>query len=936
VSGVLGLGTRADPGNTLVGRATERAAIKRLLRAAEAGRSGALVLAGPAGIGKSALVRDAIDAAPGFRVLRVAGVESEMAFGYAGLHQLVNPILDWTRELPEPQRAALDAALGRRRHGAIDLFLVGLAALNLVAAAARAQPVLVVVDDAQWLDAESVTALSFVARRLHAERVAMLVATRESIGEGSDTRLHGLHRLDLVGLPPSEALELLARTATAPVDPSVADRIVAATEGNPLALVDLPAALTVGQLRGVEPLSDPLPIGDRLSVLFAMRVEALDAAARTVLLLAAAEREGDPVLVRRAAEALDEVPWAAAVANAEASGLVTFAPRVEFRHPLVRSAVYYSAAPADRRRAHAALADALDADADIDRRAWHLGAAAAGPDERVARLLEASAERARQRGGSATAAAYLRLAAELTPDREPAAERLLEAARAELTAGRGTQARGMLDRARANALNPLHDTGAVWTEALIHLVAGNVREPAALLASALPRIGDNDSELAIGACVAADAIALAGGHLVEPSTRSELAAGAIAVADRCDVTDSITELINGLAARLIGQRGTSTRTLHRAVASATADPRRLQSIAGRHIHVVYFDTILAAADVLDDRAWDELVHAWAQLSRATGALAALPLALSWRSWLEVLQGRFGSARSHLAEIEDVVSLTGWRGLLGSPVPAQVLRDAWLGDEDAARSGARRMMQDAHERGQGIGIDHAYGALTILELGAGRYGDALRAARRICEHDSVGVATPALADVVEAAVRSDECDLAIQALERLSERATVSATPWTNGILARARAVGASGGEADELFRSALDELSRTTIATEIARTQLLYGEWLRRARRRKDAREPLHDALDFFEAVGASSFAARARAELTATGEHVRTRSTPVDVLTPQEAQIARLAAAGEKNHEIAAQLFITTSTVEYHLRKTFVKLGVSSRTQLAHLDLPA
>jgi DNA-binding CsgD family transcriptional regulator len=882
------------------------------------------------------LVQDAIDAAPGFRVLRVAGVESEMAFGYAGLHQLVHPILDSTRELPEPQHSALDAALGRTRHGVIDLYLVGLAALNLIAAAARAQPVLVVVDDAQWLDAESVTALSFVARRLHAEPVAMLVATRESNGRGSETRLDGLHRLDLVGLPPPEALELLARTATAPVDPSVARRIVAATEGNPLALVDLPPTLTVEQLRGVEPLPDPLPIGDRLGGLFARRVEALDDAARTVLLLAAAEREGDPVLVRRAAEALGEMPWAAAVANAEASGLVTFTPCVEFRHPLVRSAVYYSAASADRRRAHAALAEALDADVDIDRRAWHLGLAAAGPDERVARLLEASSERARQRGGSATAAAYLRRAAELTPDRERAAERLLEAARAELVAGRGPQAREMLDRARANGLNPLHDAGAAWTEALIHLVAGELRQPAELLAAALPRIGDGDPELAVGACVAADAVALAGGHLIEPSIRREIAAGTMAAAEHCDGTDLITELIGGVAARLSGERATAMQALHEAVASAAEDPQRLPSVAGRHIHVVYFDTILAAADVLDDRAWDDLGRAWAQLARATGALAALPLALSWHSWLEVLQGRLGSARSHFTEIEDVVSFTGWRGLLGSPVPAQVLRDAWLGDEEAARSGARRMMQDAHERGQGIGIDHAYAALTVLELGAGRYGDALRAARRICEHDSAGVVTPALADVVEAAVRSGERDLAIEALERLSERATVSATPWASGMLARARAVAASGGEADELFRSALDELSRTTIATEIARTQLLYGEWLRRARRRRDAREPLHDALDFFEVVGASSFAARARAELTATGEHVRTRSTPVDVLTPQEAQIARLAAAGEKNHEIAAQLYITTSTVEYHLRKTFVKLGVSSRTQLAHLDLPA
>ncbi len=933
MSGVLG--TSAYAGNTLVGRETERATIERLLSEAEQGHSGTLVLAGPPGIGKSALLQDSVEAAPRFRVLRVTGVESEMAFGHAGLHQLVHPILDWTRELSEPQRAALDTALGRRRNGGVDPFLVGLAALNLLAAAARAQPVLVVVDDAQWVDEESVTALSFVARRLHAEPVAMLVATRESTGEGNGTGLHGLRRLDLAGLSVAEALELLARTAAAPVDPSVASRIVAATEGNPLALVDLTAALTVEQFRGVETLPDPLPIGERLSGLFATRAEALDADARTVLLLAAAEGQGDPVLVRRAAEALGEVPWATAVARAETSGLVTFVPSVEFRHPLVRSAVYYSAAPADRRRAHAALADALEADADIDRRAWHLGAAAAGPDEHVARLLEASAERARRRGGSATAAAFLQRAAELTPDRARAAERLLEAARGELIAGRGPQAREMLDRARASGLNPQHDADAAWTEALIHLVAGELREPAALLAGALGRIGDGDPELATGACVAADAIALAAGHLIEPSTRREIAVGTTAAAEHCAVSESITQLIGGVAARLSGRRDTSMRTLQEAVASAAGDPQRLQSVAGRHIHVVYFDLVLAAADLLDDRAWDDLTHAWAQLSRATGALAALPHALSWRSWLEVLQGRLGSALSHLAELEDVVSLTGWRGVVGSPAPAQVLRDAWHGNDDATRSGARRMMQDAHERGQGIGIDHAYAALSVLELGAGRYRDALRAARRICEHDSVGIATLALADLVESATRSGERDLAIDALERLSGRATVSATPWANGMLARARAVVASGDQADGLFRSAIDELSRTTIATEVARTQLLYGEFLRRARRRKDARESLHDALDFFETVGASGFAARARAELTATGEHVRTRSAPVDVLTPQEAQIARLAAAGEKNHEIAAQLYITTSTVEYHLRKTFVKLGVSSRTQLAHVDLP-
>jgi DNA-binding NarL/FixJ family response regulator len=350
---------------------------------------------------------------------------------------------------------------------------------------------------------------------------------------------------------------------------------------------------------------------------------------------------------------------------------------------------------------------------------------------------------------------------------------------------------------------------------------------------------------------------------------------------------------------------------------------------------VYFDAVLAAAEVLDERAWEELSHAWVQLARRIGALAALPHGLSFGSWLEVLQGRLGSAASHVAEIEDIVSVTGSRGLLGSPAPAEVLRAAWQGNEDATRAGARRMMRDAHERGQGIGVDHAYAALTVLELGAGQYDAGLRAARRVYDHDSLVLGTLALPDLVEAAARCGETDTAERALERLSERASASGTPWAKGLLARAQALVATGDEADQHFRASLEALSRSTIATDTARTQLLYGEWLRRARRRKEAREPLHEALEFFESIGAAGFAARTRAELAATGEHVRSRSAPATVLTPQEAQIARLAASGERNHEIAAQLYITTSTVEYHLRKVFVKLGVSSRTQLAHVELP-
>jgi DNA-binding NarL/FixJ family response regulator len=933
MSGVRDAENATSEMGALVGRARECATIGELVNAAGRGQSGVLVLAGPPGIGKSSLVRHAAESAPGFRVLRVTGVGSEMAFDYAGVHQLVRPILELSGELPEPQRLALDAALGRTPRDALDPFLVGLAVLSLVAEAARAEPVLIVVDDAQWLDDESVTVLSFVGRRLLAERVAMLVTISDTTGPpaGFET----FSRLDLVGLPAEQARELFTQAAASPVDMSVGDVVVAAAQGNPLALVELATALSVQQVGGLDPLPDPLPIGDHLSGFFDARIEALDADARMLLLLAAAERLGDPVLLRRAADAAGALAWNSAVGDVEASGLMRFGPTVDFRHPLVRSAVYYAASGADRRRAHSLIADALDAEADADRRAWHLGAAAAGPDEEVAHALEVSAERARQRGGSSAAASYLRLAAELTPARERRTERLLEAARAELIAGRGPQARDMLSRAEENGLTARHAADAAWTQALIHIVAGDVREPVAPLASALEGVESDDTELAVGTCVAADLVTLAGAYLIDETDRHTIAAAAAAVVDRCGVPAPIAPLVVGISARTTGGRAAATAMLQAAVAGAVEDQARLQSVAGRHVHVVCFNAVIAAADVLDDAAWDGLVHSWAQLARSTGALAALPVALSFRSWLEVLQGRPGSAASHLDEIEDVVSVSGSRGLLGAPPPAQVLRHAWQGDEDATRTGARRMMQDAHERGAGMGVDQAYAALTVLELGAGRYDAALRAATRVCEHDSFGVAPLALGDLVEAATRCGESGLAADAVERLAELAAASGTAWASGVHRRARALVETGDDADELFLSALDDLSRTTIATETARTQLLHGEWLRRAQRRKEARDPLHEALDFFDRIGAKGFAARAGAELAASGEHVRSRSAPMDLLTPQEARIARLAASGERNRDIAAQLFITTSTVEYHLRKIFVKLGVQSRTQLAQVDLP-
>lgn len=930
---VAGLGEEAPRSDVLLGRVREREVIDALLQDAVNGTSGALALVGAAGIGKSSLLRYAVDSATEFRLLQVTGVESEMAFGFAGVHQLVLPFAGAAGTLPGPQRAALEAVLGTVDYEPPGPYLVALVLLSLLADAAAAQPVLVVVDDAQWLDAESLTALSFVARRLHADRVALLAAMRPT--PTARPSFEGIRRLEVVGLPAAEALELLMSTNRGAINGEVADCLVAATEGNPLALTELPDALTTDQLEGAAPLPDPLPIGARLSSIFEPRLRELDDDARQLLLLASAERQGDLEVLHRAAPALLNERWGNVVEAIEAAGLVTFAPGIEFRHPLVRSAVYYGATPAQRRAAHAALARALVADRHVDRRAWHLAAAAAEPDEGVALELEAASERLRRRGGMSVAAAYLWRAAELTPDPNHATDRFLEAARVELTAGRSQSASEMLDRAVAAPLDVRHRGHAAWTAALIHLVTGDVREAADVLARGVPDITPEDPELSLGFCVAAGACTLAGAHLVDDATRIVLAEHTRRLSAAPSAPVPLSQLVVGISDRLLPGGQGAQSTLRAALAAAARDPAHYEHAAGHHIHVAYFDALLSALAILDDRSCDELARSWVELARRSGALAALPLALGIRSWLEVLQGRPGSATSHLAEAEDIAALTGVRGLLGTPAAAQVMSDAWHGSEETTRAGARRMMQEGHERGRGIDIDQAYAALTVLEIGGGRYDAALRTAQRTVQHDATGLGTVALADLVEAATRCGEADVAERSVARLADEVEASGTPWARGLLLRSRALLATGGEAEDLFRSAIDELSRSSLATERARTNLLYGEWLRRARRRRDARQPLQDALETFEAIGAARFASRSASELAATGQRVVNRSErPMTALTPQEAQIARLAAAGERNHEIAAQLYITTSTVEYHLRKVFVKVGVSSRTQLAQVDL--
>ncbi|MCU1398885.1 MAG: family ATPase [Acidimicrobiales bacterium] len=921
-----------NPALQLVGHIDERSRIGALLQDAVKGSSGVLVLSGPPGIGKTALLGEAAERAEGFMIVRVTGVESEMGFGYAGVHQFVAPLLSHADGLPGPQRLALDAALGRALHTEFDPFVVALALLSLLGEAARGHPVLVCVDDAHWLDRDSAMAIGFVARRLQAERVAMLVAVREAAEPhiGFDR----LPRMQLHALSASDARALVRSTASGIVRGSVADVIVAAAGGNPLALVELPKALTDEQLDGASPLPDPLPLGPGLVSLFTARLSRLGVGAQTALLLVATEQQGQELLFRRAAGALS-VDWDQAAAEAEASGLLTRSPVVTFLHPLVRSAVYYGAAAERRRGAHAAIASALASTDDLDRRAWHLAAAVVEADERVAEALEAAAEAARRRGSPSLAANYLRRAAELTPSPARATTRMLEAARAELIAGDVPTAREIIGRAAVDPAWEREHADAGWTQALTDLVEGRARDAARVLGGLLPMIDGNDREAAEGASIASVAASVAAGHLIDDATRRAIADGI----SRLGASRAPSDLVGGLSDALIrrwSDGAAGLGPLRRVVAAIAGNPESVEQAAGHHLHVAFYNLVLAAQELLDDRAWEDLAQAWIRTSRRTGALTALPLALGSLSWLEVVQGRFRSAASHLAEIEDIVSLTGVRGLLGEPAPAAVMREAWRGNDEATRTGARRMMNDALDRGQGIGVDQGHAALTLLELGAGRYDAALRFAQRVNDHDAIPFGMLSRADFVEAAVRSGHPELVPTALETLTTLAAASSTPWARGTLARASALSADGAEAEEHFTVALSELSASSIVTDVARTQLLYGEWLRRARRKREARTALEHALHTFESIGAIGYAGRARAELAATGSHRRTRSAPPDALTPQEAQIARLAAAGERNSDIAEQLFITTSTVEYHLRKVFVKLGVRSRTELARMDLPS
>jgi DNA-binding CsgD family transcriptional regulator len=909
-----------DPGPGLLGRRSESAALDRLVASVRAGPSRALVLRGEAGVGKSALLEYLVEHASGCGVARAVGVESEMELAFAGLQQLCAPFVDRLERLPGPQREALGTAFGLRDGGAPDRFLVGLAVLSLLSDAAEERPLLGVVDDAQWLDAASEQALAFVARRLGAESVGLVLAVREPAGE---QRFQGLDELVVHGLEDRDAQALLEAVVAGPLDERVRDRIVAETGGNPLALLELPRGRTPAELAGGFGLDGGPALTGRIEESFMERLAPCSPETQLLLLVAAAEPVGDPLLMWKASAELGIGPEAAAPATA--AGLIALGAQVRFRHPLVRSAVYRSATPEDRRRVHRALAEATDADADPDRRAWHRAQATAGLDEDVAAELERSAGRARARGGLAAGATFLERAAELTPDPRRRAQRALVAAQSKHQAGAADAALRLLAVAEAGPLDELERARAQLLHAQITFAVTRGRDAPPLLLEAAKRLEPLDATLARATYLEAFAAALAADRLVRGGDAREVAAAVRAAEwgpSMNEAPPACDLLLDGLA--LLITEGYSAGAP--ALTAALRAFRDASLPEEEELRWLWLACHIARA-LGDDAAWDELTERQVVLARRAGAFAVLPVALEDRLHVELFSGRIAVASSLAAEADAVVEATGSHiALRGAIALAN-----WRGRDAEAVALFEARRQDVLRRGEGLWMVANDWGSAVRYNGLGRYDDALAAAERAAEGArGLGVPTWVLADLIEAAVRSGKLERAAGPLARLTEIAEANGTDWSLGFLARSRALLAEREAAEPLYREGIERLTRTRIRVALARTMLVYGEWLRRENRRVDAREQLRAAHEMLTDVGMEAFAERARRELLATGETVRRRTVEtLDDLTPQEAQIGRLAADGFTNPEIGAQLFLSPRTVEWHLRKVFTKLGISSRRQL-------
>ena len=893
---------------------------------------------GEPGVGKTTLLEHVAGQEHDCQVARASGVQSEMELAFAGLHQLCAPMLGRAERLPLPQQDALRTAFGLVAGPPPDRFIVGLASLNLLSEAAAERPLICLIDDEQWLDQASAQALGFTARRLGADPVGLVFATRDPGAE-----LAGLPELEVAGLPDQDARTLLDSALAGPVDPQVRDLIVAETRGNPLALLELPEALSPTELAGGFGLPQAATLTGQVGHAFTRQLAALPPESRRLVLLAAADPTGDRALVGRAARRLGIAAQAAEPA-AEA-GLVEFGGRVRFRHPLARSAAYQSASLRERREVHTALAEVTDQVTDPDRRAWHRAQAVAAPDEEVAVELESSAGRAQARGGLAAAAAFLERSVALTADPVRQAARALAAAQITLQSGGIGNALDLLAAAEAGPLDEFARARAGLLRGQAVFASGHTRDAAAALLEAARRLEPLDLDLARETYLAAWGAAIltvggpgdgdgrgngdgdgdsngdsAGDSAGDGDVLLEICRSVLTLPASPDGPRPLDLTLEGLALLITDGPVAAASTLQRAAKMLTSIPvedvLRWGWVATR-----------TSSAVWDYEGFHAISARQVQVVRDVGALAQLPLFLSPAGVARAWMGDFAGAGAVAAESASVAARTGNR----FPTHVELLLWAMQGREADACAAIASAIEESAASGQGAAATFAYWTAAVLHNGLAHYKEAASAARQAAANPfDPWCALWALPELVEAAARLGDDELARDALDRLAVLTQPSGNDPALGIEARCRALLTDGADADDLYREAIDRLGLTRLRPELARTHLLYGEWLRREGRRVEAREQLRTAHDMLASIGMGAFAERARRELVATGEKVRKRGVETrDQLTPQEEQIARLAGDGRTNPEIAAQLFLSARTVEWHLGKVFGKLGVSSRREL-------
>jgi DNA-binding CsgD family transcriptional regulator len=904
------------PLRRLHGRAEEQRVLSTLLERARAAGSGVLVLRGPEGIGKSALLADTVAQAEGMRVLQAVGVESESRLAFSGLHQLLRPLEDLIPALPGPQANALRGALGLSSDGGDDLFLVGAAVLTLLATAAEAEPLLCVIEDAQWLDAASLVAITFAARRLQAERVAMLFAARGC--DDVDAVVTELPELRLEGLDAEASAALIADEATTPLAPEVLNRIIASAEGNPLVLLEMLLALTDAQRAGREQLPNLLPLTARLEEAFSSRAANLPDDDQLLLLVAAAESTGEAAVALRAARILGLS--AADFETAEAAGLLELSEdRVKFMHPLVRSALYQRASFGQRQRVHNALAEIFAQDGEDDLHTWHRAAGTLGPDDQVAAELESSAERAKARGGYASAAKALARAATLTSDSSERGARKLAAARFAVAAGETGTARTLLEDAGGLLSDPLLLADVEQLRGVLELELGSGLAAHDIFMSAAGEVAELDHERAAKLLLEATRAALYVGD------RNALVSTAHRAQDlrlRAGETFELTVSAGiGLVWEADGRTG--RKLLDEAIARAESNPRGLEWAAR---------CALQRGDETSARTFSRRE---AELARRDGAVTALVISLSRLAFAEILEDRFVSARANAAEGLSLASQTGLTNQVGYYRALVGWTAALLGLVDETQREAQAALQLARASDGGWTESAASLALGELELGLGRWADAVTFLGSLTTTGSPYLERRSAPALVLAAVRAGRRDVAAAALEKFERWVARTGSRSQLALIARSRALLAQGDDATAKFEQALRLHARIPRPFEHGRTELLYGEHLRRTGQRRKARQHLRLALGLFSQTGAVLWRERAETELRASGETLRrAEATPLGRLTPQELQIARFVATGASTKAVAAQLFLSPRTVDAHLRNIFRKLGITSRAKLAGLDL--